>query len=1576
MNPESGLAEPPAPASTPAPAAPPAASDAFAEDPFDRLTRMASRLIGAPVALIALLEAGHFRLRSQLGLGLGGRDLPAALCAATAEGGDALIISDAKADPRFARDPAVTGPPHLRAFGGVPLRRPFGTGVAGVFCVLDRSPRPFTPEQVKTLKYLAAIAEDEIDKDGARSAVPAAGSSVLAGAPPRSDDAEEVVELRRLFASHDTAVFLHESMAVGMRSPISGVNDAGCDLLGYPRSALLHSSLGTLFHQTQPGWIEEIDRMLGSGCDVVFKVALRSAHGEPLPVELNTRLLPAGSPLAAYSVVTRIAGLPGDGAASNGLPVAEEASGLLCRFRPDGTLTLVNDAYCACFGEERRNLEGFIFRPLTAEEDRHVADKAIASLTASNPTTTCEFRVYGADGLPGWQRWTYTGMFDDNGRALEVQAVGGGFTPPSPEEEEPAEETSPDADELAEAAEPLDAAPTVRIPEPSLDFKPVTPPETMPVLSVEFRPPPPVEDVPFAPVGRVETNRIPPLRVADAPPALVEPPPAPTPAGPFTFKAPATRKVPLPISLPPDELSPASSVEAPPAEKLAEGPSPSEPAIAQELESRESPEAHEQNLPVAPEPSFPEPEPAVTAEVAPSTEITAPVSEPVAEENTTETPAAAEEPTPAPPVPAEEPATPAEDIIPPVVETSSVAPQEAEASAPLAAETSPLPHAEALAPTPSPEPVAEPAIETTHDDSAPESTVPAEPAAEPEAKAAHGESALESAPFTEPVAETPTPAPVEPPAAPAPAAPEVWAAPDFSVATAEVISPKAPSTPPPDVIDHLDEVVFAASVPEARVLFLSRPAERLTGRPNSDFEFQPGLWRELFHADDHPALRRALASLLEEGRAEFSARLLRPAGEPAWVQGRAWVAHRAGEGGTPERIEGVLRDVSERRRAEEALRASEAKFRDMALNTPGVVFQWNEREDGNSGFVYASPRLYEVFGIPTEDARTLVDKLHEADRERWRESLAAARINPGPWTFEGRLHCPDGQVRWLSCAAKPVRYSPGDLLFNGVMLDITERKRAEEQFRASEERFRLVLQASNDGIWDWDLARREIYLSSRWAEMLGYSREEIGSSPRALLRLLHPDDRRVAADALRAHLARHEPFVINTRYVHRDGSVRWFLCRGDAQRDADGRPVRIVGIHTDITAAKKTEAALRAAKESAEAAERSKNEFLAVMSHEIRTPMNGILGFTDLLTGTELDEEQQEYVSTIRSSGDSMMSLLNDILDLSEIEAGGVQLENRPFDLRGFMDELVEAHRAKAEEKQLRVKLEIDPAAPDTVLSDADRLRQVLNNLVNNAIKFTAHGGVDLEVTLAGREGSSASSGLPLWSLEFRISDTGIGIQADRLDRLFKPFSQADSSSTRRYGGTGLGLVLAQRICTLLGGSIRARSEVGKGSVFSFVLALPGEKKEAAPAEPVAADAPPAAEPAAPAGPRLLVAEDNPVNQKLVRAMLRRLGLVADYALNGVETLQMMQKTRYDLILMDVHMPAMDGLMAARRVREEEKMRADGRRAYIIALTADAMPGDREKALESGVDDYLTKPFKQQDLSDAITRARASLGMA
>ena len=531
-----------------------------------------------------------------------------------------------------------------------------------------------------------------------------------------------------------------------------------------------------------------------------------------------------------------------------------------------------------------------------------------------------------------------------------------------------------------------------------------------------------------------------------------------------------------------------------------------------------------------------------------------------------------------------------------------------------------------------------------------------------------------------------------------------------------------------------------------------------------------------------------------------------------------------------------------------------------------------------------------------------------------------------------------------------------------------ERRQSESALRESEERTRLIIDSALDAVVTIDMQGVVHAWNTQAERTFGWTAAEaIG---RDLADLIIPERLRAAH---RLGLQRdHVPgqsAVLERRLempaLHRDGrefTVELSIAPvyRDRTRAGDrvGRPVLYSGFLRDITQRLEAEQELRRAKEAAESAAAAKADFLATMSHEIRTPMNAIIGLTGLLMDAELPSAERAYVSTVRDAGESLLAIINDILDFSKVEAGRLELETLPCAPRELLDDVVDLFAPNARAKGLDLDAVVAPEVPAAVLCDPGRVRQVLNNLVSNAIKFTEQGRVQIEVAVS-------EAGDPL-RLRFTVSDTGIGIAPDVLPRLFQAFSQADTSMSRRYGGTGLGLAISDRLAHLMGGGLSVESTVHHGSTFALEIPVraatmvPREMAERPASTYVTGGATPA--PRA----RALVVEDNPANQMVAVALLRRLGVLADQASDGHEALQAVERVRYDAILMDCQMPGMDGYEATRQIR---KRAVDGRpRVPIVAMTANVLDGERERCLAAGMDDYLPKPVRVAELASVLAR--------
>jgi PAS domain S-box-containing protein len=511
--------------------------------------------------------------------------------------------------------------------------------------------------------------------------------------------------------------------------------------------------------------------------------------------------------------------------------------------------------------------------------------------------------------------------------------------------------------------------------------------------------------------------------------------------------------------------------------------------------------------------------------------------------------------------------------------------------------------------------------------------------------------------------------------------------------------------------------------------------------------------------------------------------------------------------------------------------------------------------------------------------------------------------------------------------------------------------------------FRMVIDSTNDAIFIADFDGRLLEVNKAACRTLGYTRDELVSM--SIQDIDSPESAALLPGRLAAIRERGEACFESVQ-LRKDGTP--ILIEINNRAISYRQTQALLGVGRDISERKRSEAELRASttemarlKAEAENANRAKSEFLAHMSHEIRTPLNGILGFTNLLSGGELSAEQREYNDAVRCSAEHLLALINDLLDFSRIEAGRLEPDSAKFSVRQCVDDALRPVRPLAETKGLELLVEVSESVPEWARGDSHRIRQVLLNLLGNAVKFTELGRISLRVLVVDNIGRTAGNGG--LALQFAVSDTGIGIPEAQRATIFEPFRQADGSITRRFGGTGLGLSISSSLVALMNGRLWVDTNEGVGSTFSFTIPL---ISAAAPATGEAAGS--ALGRARPANPGLsiLVAEDNKVNQRLIRRILEMRGHRVTLCDNGADVLNAWHNHGFDLMLLDVHMPEMDGLEATRRVRAEE--RPTGSHIPVIAMTACAMVGDRDECMQAGFDAYLTKPIDLQELENVLAK--------
>jgi PAS domain S-box-containing protein len=642
----------------------------------------------------------------------------------------------------------------------------------------------------------------------------------------------------------------------------------------------------------------------------------------------------------------------------------------------------------------------------------------------------------------------------------------------------------------------------------------------------------------------------------------------------------------------------------------------------------------------------------------------------------------------------------------------------------------------------------------------------------------------------------------------------------------------------------------------------------------------------------------------------------------------------------------IVVEVTDRKRAEEALRKSEERLNSILNSLSDVV--WSMTPD-RSRVLYLNPATETVYGRKVsdfyQDPGLWVTMAHPDDRPSLVDSFARL-LKTGAVNQEFRIIRPDGEIRWLYKRARAIRDSRGEVVrLDGISTDITELKQAEQNLKLYKE----IFARSNEAIGILSQEVRFVEQNKAHRELLGYSDEELrGLSPGGLMDEVTFQE--TVTRIGKTPSLRFETVLRTKSGKNLDAEVSTFTIL-----NATGEMLCRVAEVRDISERKRVEMERREAQEAAEAANRAKSEFLANMSHEIRTPLNGMLGMTELALNTRLNEEQREYLTLAKTSGETLLTVINDILDFSKIEAGRLDINPIEFDLRDSLGDTLKTISLRAHEKGLELALHVEPDVPYRVQGDPTRLRQIVVNLVGNAIKFTDHGEVVLHVTVESQTENEIV-------LHFTVADTGIGIPSEKQQAIFEPFTQADSSATRRYGGTGLGLTISFQLSELMGGRLWLESTEGTGSCFHFTICFQ-------PATSEVEDLPPSGSINL-QGLSALVVDDNATNRRLLDELLSNWGMKPAMADGGWTGLEAMRREKaagkpFPLVLIDALMPDMDGFTLAEHIKEDPELS----QATIMMLTSGGHRGDAARCRQLGIAAYLHKPVKERDLLQAVLLA-------
>jgi len=653
------------------------------------------------------------------------------------------------------------------------------------------------------------------------------------------------------------------------------------------------------------------------------------------------------------------------------------------------------------------------------------------------------------------------------------------------------------------------------------------------------------------------------------------------------------------------------------------------------------------------------------------------------------------------------------------------------------------------------------------------------------------------------------------------------------------------------------------------------------------------------------------------------------------------------------------------------LTQSERRYNAMVANVPGMVYQFVKSPAGEVTWPFISEGCQRVFGIEPKLAQLepslLLDRAHPEDRESLDQSIETSARDLAPWQWEGRVRHMDGSIRWVRGMSQPQRTDHGSIQWDGILMDVTKSHEIEDELeaaRAESKKLALVAARTDNAVVITDADGAIEWVNESFKRITGYTMQEaVGRKPGHLLQ--GPETDQQTVQRIREHIQAGEPVHDQILNYSKDGRPYWLDMEIQPIRDERGAIQHFMAIERDITEQCRQADELARAKEDAESASQAKSQFLANMSHEIRTPLNAIIGFSELLqTESDVDASQRlEWSRTIGKSGKHLLSVVNDVLDISKIESGKMPFESIPVSPHKLLADVVSIMRAQAGERGLTLDLDYQSDIPREVQTDPTRLRQVLMNLLTNAVKFTEAGGIRVRVLLDEQPNPDDPQ------LVIHVTDTGVGMSKQQLERIFSAFCQADSSTTRKFGGTGLGLAISRHICEQLGGGLTVRSEPGAGSTFTArvrtgpitgVRRVPRGSSEAIGTRSESAAGHDPSRAKALAG-RVLLVDDGETNRKLIRVILSRKGMQITEAANGQEALDHVEQGGpFDIILMDMQMPVLDGYGATAELRRR------GIQSPIIALTAHALSSDRDKCIHAGCSDYLAKPVNPDTLVATI----------